>query len=109
MVLRGHQARAYQRDVLSAVFDPEGKRIVTAGFDGTARIWDAASGKSLDVLRGHEGAVTSAAFDLDGGGIVTSTGFSARLLWSTDIYGATSGTRRAGSGSPSCARTEALT
>lgn len=49
------------------MFDPEGKRIVTAGFDGTARIWDAASGKSLDVLRGHEGAVTSAAFDLDGG------------------------------------------
>ena len=38
----------------SAAFSPDGSRIVTASDDKTARIWDAASGKEIAVLRGHE-------------------------------------------------------
>ena len=41
----------------SAAFSPDGTRIVTASDDKTARIWDAATGKELTVLRGHEGDV----------------------------------------------------
>jgi hypothetical protein len=37
-----------------------------------ARIWDAASGKEIAVLRSHEGHVTSAAFSPDGSRIVTA-------------------------------------
>jgi WD40 repeat protein len=35
----------HARDVFSAAFSPDGSRIVTASWDWTARIWDAASAK----------------------------------------------------------------
>src|SRR5262249_61460976 len=52
----------HEAPVVSAAFSPDGSRIVTASWDRTARIWDAASGKEIAVLRGHEGSVQSAAF-----------------------------------------------
>ena len=42
--------------VSSAAFSPDGKRIVTASEDETARIWDAATGQPIgEPLRGHDG------------------------------------------------------
>ena len=38
----------------SRLFSPHGSRIVTASYDKTARIWDAATAKEIAVLRGHE-------------------------------------------------------
>ena len=37
-----------------AVFSPDGSRIATTGSDATVRIFDAATGRQLRVLRGHE-------------------------------------------------------
>ena len=48
LLLGGHEER-----VTSALFSPDGARIVTASADTTARIWDAATGKEITVLRGH--------------------------------------------------------
>ena len=42
--------------VYSAQFSRDGKTVVTASWDKTARLWDAGSGKELQVLRGHEEA-----------------------------------------------------
>lgn len=44
---------------------------VSAGADGTLRIWDPAAGRELRVLRGHEGAVETV---LDVGGVLVSAG-----------------------------------
>ena len=49
-VLTGHGA-----NVVSAHFDPTGRRVVTAGWDGTARVWDARTGESEAVLRAGTG------------------------------------------------------
>ncbi|WP_200939315.1 serine protease, partial [Arthrobacter sp. Leaf337] len=43
--------------VLSLAVTPDSTRVVTAGADGTARIWDLASGTELHALTGHEGGV----------------------------------------------------
>jgi WD40 repeat protein len=49
------------------VFAPDGSRILTASYDGTARLWDR-DGKPLTALQGqgHE-PVWSAVFAPDGG------------------------------------------
>ena len=41
----------------SAAFSGDGKRVVTASDDNTARIWDAESGKEIAVLKGHTDSV----------------------------------------------------
>ena len=67
--------------VASAAFSPDGSRIVTASGDGTARIWDAATGKEIVVLRSHDAAVTSAAFSSDGSRIVTASDDKTARIW----------------------------
>jgi WD40 repeat protein len=70
--------------VTSAAFSQDGSRIVTASSDKTARLWDAATGKEIAVLRGQD-AVASAAFSPDGFRIVTAssdnTARNNRLLY----------------------------
>ena len=57
----------------SAVFSPDGQRILTASFDKTARIWDAQRGKHLLLLQGHTDILSGAAFSPDGKFIATSS------------------------------------
>ena len=59
--------------LLSACFSPDGSRIVTAGADGTARVWDALDGRALGMLTGHTSAVNSAVFSSDSTRIVTAS------------------------------------
>src|ERR1035438_1422347 len=49
-------------EVKSAQFSPDGKRIVTASGDHTARVWDAQTGQPLTELMKHEWGVSSAQF-----------------------------------------------
>ena len=57
----------------SAVFSPDGARVVAASVDETARLWDAATGASLAVLRGHARS--------DGAWVVTASVDSTARLW----------------------------
>jgi WD40 repeat protein len=63
------------------VFDPSGGRVLTASLDHTARLWDAASGAQLAVLRGHEDEVWSAVFDPCGARVLTASADHTARLW----------------------------
>ncbi len=55
-------------------FSPDGDRAADRQrADGTARVWEARTGKELAVLRGHTQAVFDAAFSPDGRRIVTAS------------------------------------
>ena len=58
--LRGHTD-----DLQDLAFGRDGE-VVTASWDGTAKIWDAESGRELATLRGHTGAVMGVAVSPDG-------------------------------------------
>ena len=80
--LRERLVLGHAGPVSSAAFSPDGKRIVTASWDKTARIWDAATGKPIgDPLTGHDGVVMSAAFSPDGKRIVTASEDKTARIW----------------------------
>jgi WD40 repeat protein len=75
-VLRGHQG-----PVVSATFSRDGKHILTASHDGTARLWDARSGENLALLKSDGTPLRFALFSADGKVIVTGSQSNAAQLW----------------------------
>ncbi len=67
--------------LLGAAFSGDGKRVVTASTDSTARIWDAESGKEIAVLKGHTLYLFAAAFSGDGKRVVTASGDNTARIW----------------------------
>ena len=75
------RSRDIRVPVNSAVFSPDGSRIVTASSDSTARLWDAKTGIVLATLSGHTGPVWSAVFGPDGSRVVTASDDNTARLW----------------------------
>jgi len=101
--LNGHQGYVW-----TAAFSPDGKRIVTASWDKTARVWDAETGREIASLNkrivtasedktgrvwdaetgreiaslnGHQDRVWTAAFSPDGKRIVTASSDKTARVW----------------------------
>lgn len=66
--LEGHE-----RSVRIAKYSPDGSEILTASWDGTARLWNAATGEAQRVLQGHEGYVIAASFDRSAKKVLTAS------------------------------------
>ena len=62
------------------MFDLTGTRILTAGEDTTARLWNF-EGETLSVLEGHTTAIKAAAIDGVGARVVTGSAGGAARVW----------------------------
>jgi WD40 repeat protein len=67
--------------VSSVAYSPDGKRIVTASTDGTAKVWDAENGHLLLTLYGHKALVESAFYSPIGDRIVTASDDYTAKVW----------------------------
>jgi WD40 repeat protein len=68
--------------VWSAVFSPDGRRIVSASDDDTIRIWNSETGKMMTgPLKGHTKSVYSAVFSPDGRLIVSASFDKTIRVW----------------------------
>jgi WD40 repeat protein len=67
-------------EIYSVVFSPDGSKVLTASWDNTAKLWDAASGKELAAFH-HERSVNSAVFSPDGSKVLTASWDATAKLW----------------------------
>jgi WD40 repeat protein len=78
------QPMRHAAEVKSAQFSPDGRWIVTASSDYTARLWDGTTGQAAGEPMQHDGAVTSAQFSPDGRRVVTTSEDNTARLWDVE-------------------------
>jgi WD40 repeat protein len=74
--LAGHPSGGIRR----LVFTPDGKQLISGGFDGTVRLWDLATRKELRQIKVEAGTVYSLALSPDGQTVATA-GRDGLRLW----------------------------
>jgi WD40 repeat protein len=72
---------AHAGAVRAVAFSPDGRRVVTGSFDGTARIWDSVTGSPVGSPLRHDGAISSVTYSPDGTWILTASSDSTARLW----------------------------
>src|SRR5262249_18064966 len=62
-------------------FTPGGKRLASAGLDGTVKLWDVEARQEALLLRGHISAVEGVAFSRDGSRLATGDNDGKGKVW----------------------------
>lgn len=86
-LLPPRELRDHQGPVRWVEFSPNGKLLVTASDDQTARVWPADEGGTAILLKGHHGPVVAARFSPDSRHIVTASADGTARVWSADGSG----------------------
>ena len=84
--------------VRAVAYSPDGTTVATASTDGTARIWDVATGTTRTTLTGHTDLVYAVAYSPDGTTLATASNDGTVRIWEaatgttrTTLTGHTSG------------------
>ncbi|WP_197532380.1 protein kinase domain-containing protein [Symmachiella macrocystis] len=88
VLLTSFDAHAHEDDNLNNIyfirFSPDSRSFATAGSDGLVHIWDAASGKCLQTLKGHSNEVNCVTFSADGSRVATASDDNTVIIWNAE-------------------------
>jgi WD40 repeat protein len=71
---------SHDNTVLSVAFSPDGNRLISGGWDRTARLWDLTTGQEIARLT-HDDWVEDVAFSPDGNWIASASDDNSARLW----------------------------
>lgn len=81
---RIHYTLTAHTKVLAVAFSPDGKLLATTDGDNTAKLWDAATGRELNTLRGHTQIIEDIAFSPDGNFLATVSDDKTAKIWEVE-------------------------
>jgi WD40 repeat protein/serine/threonine protein kinase len=67
--------------IFHLAYSPDGDRIATASWDGTAKVWDAINGQELLTLVGHTNRIYEVNFSPDGTQLLTASEDQTAKVW----------------------------
>ncbi|MFH0953067.1 MAG: serine/threonine-protein kinase [Verrucomicrobiota bacterium] len=76
-----HALRGQRGTIVAAGFSPDGERIATGSRDGSIKIWDVRTGRSLLTLRQHSGEVKDVRFSPSGLLLASAGADGQVVLW----------------------------
>jgi len=71
----------HKNAAFDATFSPDGRGVVSAGSDGTVRVWNPKTGRQVHVLIAHTAPVLSVAFSPGGRAALSASGDNTVRLW----------------------------
>ena len=71
-------------DLYTVAYSPDGKRLATAGRDGTVRFWNPKTGKLVDRRPEHNSEVNAIAFSPDGSQLASVSDTGELILWTVE-------------------------
>lgn len=72
----GHNA-----EVIGCAYSPDGRRVLSASWDGTLKLWDPNTGEEMATLRGHVGSVYACDLSPDGAQIISGGQDRTIRIW----------------------------